>query len=101
MLFIIPMVFQYKKMSAYSDNVKIGQSGVNILSPQNFNGIVILNDLIYFINEEYNHNYKWRTNKAKNITYINNNKASAGRHLINYKAYKENKLKLFKCLIAM
>ena len=51
------MVFLYKKLSAYADTVKIGQSGVNLMSPGTFNGIVIFNDLIYFINQSYNSNY--------------------------------------------
>lgn len=49
--------FSIQKLSAYADTVKIGQSGVNLMSPGTFNGIVIFNDLIYFINQYYNSNY--------------------------------------------
>ena len=49
--------FSIQKLSAYSDTVKIGQSGVNLISPGTFNGIVIFNDLIYFINQSYSSNY--------------------------------------------
>jgi hypothetical protein len=49
--------FSIQKISAYSDTVKIGQAGLNTLCPTHFNGIVIFNNLIYFINQEYNRNY--------------------------------------------
>ncbi len=48
--------FSIQKLSAYSDTVRIGQAGVNVLCPTHFNGITIFNNLIYFINQYYNSN---------------------------------------------
>ena len=49
--------FTIQKLSAYSDTIRIGQAGLNTLCPTYFNGITIFNNLIYFINQEYNANY--------------------------------------------
>lgn len=49
--------FSIQKLSAYSDNIKIGQSSLNVLCPTYFNGITIFNDYIYFINSQHSPNY--------------------------------------------
>lgn len=49
--------FSIQKLSAYSDNVKIGESNYSVLSPNTFNGITVFNDYIYFINSQHSPNY--------------------------------------------